>query len=228
MNPVTLITGASRGLGLETARILARRGTPLILVARGESALRRVQHELSKWTEVLAIPADVSQDAERVAALARQFGQVDVLINNASILGPTPMPALADYPWFELEKVLRVNVLAPLHLTQLLLPRLTVNLTSDAGVEAYPGWGGYGMSKAALEHQTRTLAAELGDRGHRFLLVDPSDMNTEMHRQAEPGADLSHLPGPELLAPSLVELLDRNDSAPFRRVRLEVSHVGAL
>jgi NAD(P)-dependent dehydrogenase (short-subunit alcohol dehydrogenase family) len=204
-----LITGASQGLGLETARLLKHHR--LVLVARTQSKLEAV------GLDAQLIAADVGQDAERIASLA---GPIDVLINNASALGP--MLPLKDYPWQELEAVLRTNVLAPLHLTQLLLPGLKtlVNITSDAGVNAYPTWGGYGLSKAALEHQTRTFAEE--NPGLRVLLVDPSDMNTEMHRQAEPGVDLSHLPGPERIAPSLVELLE--GPAGFLRTRLEAKH----
>lgn len=206
-----LITGASRGLGRETARALARLGHRLILVARGADL-----HELASELGATAIQADVGQDAERIAELA---GPVDVLINNASDLGPSPQPALRDLDWRDLEQVLRTNVLAPLHLTQLLVNGLTtlVNITSDAGFEAYPGWGAYGMSKAALEHQSRTWAAEHPEL--RVLLVDPSDMDTDMHRRAEPGVDLSHLPGPELIAPALVELLNTAGNG-FTRTRL--------
>jgi len=194
-----LLTGASRGLGRATARLLAQQGHRLVLVARGADL-----HDLAAELGATAIQADVGQEAERIAAAA---GPIDILINNASALGPSPMPALRDLAWQDLESILRTNVLAPLHLTQLLVAGLTtlVNITSDAGFNAYPGWGGYGMSKAALEHQSRTWAAEHPEL--RVLLVDPSDMFTEMHQLAEPGVDLSHLPGPELVAPALVELL---------------------
>lgn len=201
-----LITGASQGLGRETARLLAPHHN-LILVARHEVPLEGTRF----------VVGDVGQDAERIA---RQAGPVDVLINNASALGP--MLPLKDYPWQALEQVLRTNVLAPLHLTQLLLPGLKtlVNISSDAGVNAYPTWGGYGLSKAALEHQTRTWAEE--NPHLRVLLIDPSDMNTAMHREAEPGVDLSHLPGPERIAPALVELLE--GPSGFLRTRLEAVH----
>ena len=202
---VALITGASRGLGREIARAYAERGAKLVLAARGREALATVAAELSALTEVEAVAVDVSEDAERlVEAAIRRFGRVDVLVNNASELGPSPLPPLEHYRWQDLHRVLRVNVLAPLHLTQLVLPGMRarsegviVNVSSDAGVEAYPGWGGYGASKAALEHLSRTLAAELEGTGIRVYVVDPGDMNTEMHRLAEPGADLSDLPGPE-------------------------------
>ncbi len=221
---VALITGASRGLGREIARLFARKGARLVLVARGDVALREAAEELSHATEVLALAADVGEEAERIAreALAR-FGRVDVLLNNASEIGPSPLPPLEAYPWDALLRVLRINAVAPLHLTQLLLPQMKarregviINVTSDAGVVAYPGWGGYGASKAALEHLTRVLAAELEGSGVRVYVVDPGDMNTEMHRQAEPGVDLSHLPGPAVPAPAFVHLVEE-ETAPFGR-----------
>jgi NAD(P)-dependent dehydrogenase (short-subunit alcohol dehydrogenase family) len=221
---VALVTGASKGLGREIARAYAGRGARLVLVARGEEALRAVEAELAATTEVLAVAADVSEEAERIVEGAiRRFGRVDVLVNNASELGPSPMPALEAYRWQDLERVLRVNVLAPLHLTQLVLPGMrarregvVINVTSDAGVEAYAGWGGYGASKAALEHLSRTLAAELEGTGIRVYAVDPGDMNTEMHRLAEPGVDLSGLPGPEVAAPRFVSLVEQ-ETAPSGR-----------
>lgn len=218
-----LITGASSGLGLALADLLAQRGARLVIAARGEAALRTAEARLSKRAEVLAVAADVSEDAERIVAesLAR-FGRIDVLINNASELGPSPMPALADLDWEAFERILRVNAIAPLHLIQLLLPQMRergegtiVNISSDAGVNAYPGWGGYGASKAALEHLSRTLIAELEDSGVRVLTVDPGDMNTTMHQLAEPGVDLSDLPKPELVAPAIISFLE-NDAAAGR------------
>lgn len=222
---VTLITGASRGLGREIARTFAGRGAKLVLVARGGEDLTTAARALEAVTEVEAVAADVSEDAERVVEAAiRRFGRIDVLVNNASELGPSPMPALEHYAWRDLERVLRVNVLAPLHLTQLVLPGMRarregviINVTSDAGVEAYPGWGGYGASKAALEHVSRTLGAELDGTGIRVYVVDPGDMNTEMHRLAEPGVDLSDLPGPEVPAPAFAWLVE-HEAAPFARV----------
>jgi NAD(P)-dependent dehydrogenase (short-subunit alcohol dehydrogenase family) len=225
---VAIITGASRGLGLEVARALAERGMRLVLVARHSEPLRAAATETGRHTEVEAIEADVAVDAERIIEAAiRRFGRVDVLVNNASELGPSPMPALGDYDWRELERVLRVNVLAPLHLLQLVLPGMRarrhgviINVTSDAGVEAYPGWGGYGASKAALEHVSRTLAAELEGTEVRVYVVDPGDMDTEMHRLAEPGVDLSHLPKPSASAPAFVRLIER-ETAPFARVQAQ-------
>jgi NAD(P)-dependent dehydrogenase (short-subunit alcohol dehydrogenase family) len=211
-----IITGASRGLGLEIAKAYAARGARLVIAARGKDALSAAEVELSKQTDVVALATDVSQDAERlVQAGIDRFGRIDVLVNNASELGPSPMPALDAYPWEELERVYRVNVLAPLHLTQLVLPGMKargegviINVSSDAGVEAYPGWGGYGSSKAALEHISRTLAVELVDTGIHVYAVDPGDMNTEMHRLAEPGVDLSDLPDPAASAPAFVSLVE--------------------
>lgn len=231
---VALITGASRGLGLEIARAYAERGAKLVLAARGAEALEAARHELAAKTEVVAIALDVSEDAEKlVAAGVERFGRIDVLVNNASELGPSPMPELADYDWRDLERVLRVNVLAPLHLAQLVIPGMRhrgggviINVSSDAGVEAYPGWGGYGASKAALEHVSRTLAAELEGTGVRVYAVDPGDMNTERHRLAEPGVDLSGLPGPEISAPAFVRLVER-ETAPFARVKAQEIAAGA-
>lgn len=225
---VALVTGASRGLGLEVARAYARRGARLVIVARGRDELEGRGRELRRETEVLALAADVSHNAERVvdAAIGR-FGRIDILVNNASELGPSPMPPLQDFAWQDLERVYRVNVLAPLHLTQLVLPGmrsrgrgLIINVSSDAGVEAYPGWGGYGSSKAALEHLSRTLGAELDGTGIRVCVVDPGDMNTEMHRLAEPGVDLSGLPDPEVAAPAFVRLAEE-DELQFKRVQAQ-------
>jgi NAD(P)-dependent dehydrogenase (short-subunit alcohol dehydrogenase family) len=223
---VALITGASRGLGLEIARAYAARGAKLVIAARGAEALEAEAEELRVRTEVVALALDVSEEAERlVDAGLDRFGRIDVLVNNASELGPSPMPALENFQWEDLQRVLRVNVLAPLHLTQLVLPGMRargegviINVSSDAGVEAYPGWGGYGASKAALEHMSRTLAAELEGTGVRVYDVDPGDMNTELHSLAEPGVDLSGLPGPEVSAPAFVHLVER-ETAPFARVR---------
>jgi len=203
-NDVICITGASKGLGLALARLFAGRGNPLIINARGEE-LQDVERELSKQTEVVAVSGDVSEIAEEIAAegLAR-FGRVDILINNASELGPSPMPLLTEHAWQSLERIFRVNVIAPIHLIQLLRPKTIINITSDAAVNAYPHWGGYGASKAALEHASRILAKEL-DGTARVLIIDPGDMNTEMHRLAEPGVDLSHLPSPEAVAPTILE-----------------------
>lgn len=222
---IALITGASRGLGLEIARAYAHRGLHLILTARGAEALNTATSELQQITDIVAIAGDVADPAhvERlVSAGLERFGQIDVLINNASELGPSPMPELQQLPVRAFEDILRVNVVGPLELIQRVLPGmrqrgsgLIVNVTSDAGVEAYPTWGGYGASKAALEHLSRVLAAEIEGSGVRVFVVDPGDMDTAMHRAAEPGIDLSHLAKPQQVAPVFVRLLD--ESMPFER-----------
>jgi NAD(P)-dependent dehydrogenase (short-subunit alcohol dehydrogenase family) len=152
----------------------------------------------------------------------KRFGRIDVLVNNASELGPSPMPNLEHLPIHAFVDVLKVNLVGPLQLTQLVLPGmrargsgLILNVTSDAGVQAYATWGGYGASKAALEHLSRVLAAELEGSGVRVFVVDPGDMNTDMHRAAEPGVDLSHLPTPDAVAPAFLSLLD--EPAAFAR-----------
>jgi len=227
-----LVTGASRGLGFEIASILARRGARLVITARQAPALEKAAAALRKHTDVVALAADVSQSAEEIVAqgMAR-FGRIDALINNASELGPSPMPALDSLSWEALERILRVNAVAPLHLIQLVLPGMRkqrqgtiVNITSDAGVNAYPGWGGYGASKAALEHLSRTLALELEGSGVRVLVVDPGDMNTAMHALAEPGVDLSNLPHPRQVAPAIVELLENETLGALRYQAQELTH----
>jgi NAD(P)-dependent dehydrogenase (short-subunit alcohol dehydrogenase family) len=219
---VALITGASRGLGLEVARAYARRGLRLILTARGAGPLEQAADELGTTTDVVSVAGDVADPvhAERlVRAGLDRFGRIDILVNNASELGPSPMLELEKLSIQAFEDVLRVNVLGPLKLSQLVLPGmrargsgLIVNVTSDAGVQAFPTWGGYGASKAALEHLSRVLAAELEGSGVRVFVVDPGDMDTAMHRAAEPGVDLSHLPKPGSMAPAFVRLLEEEAS----------------
>ena len=207
-----LITGASRGLGLALARALAEEGWTLIIDARGEDALERARAELSERTRVVAIPGDVS-DPEHRAALAdavRKVGGLDALVNNASILGPSPQPALLDYPLDVLEEVYRANTLSPLALVQVLRNELkqdarVINVTSDAAVEPYEGWGGYGSSKAALEQLSNILAAE--NPNLRIYRVDPGDMRTRMHQEAFPDEDISDRPLPEESVPGFLELI---------------------
>ena len=209
--PIAIITGASRGLGLALARALARRGWALIIDARGTAELERVARELGSITEVVAIPGDVADDWHRGALVEAAGDGIDLLVNNASVLGPSPQPALAQYPLDELERVYRVNVLAPVALAQLAVPRLPdggciINVTSDAAVEAYDGWGGYGSSKAALEQVSAILAAE--QPALRVYAVDPGDMRTRMHQEAFPGEDISDRPPPEDSVPGLLALIE--------------------
>jgi NAD(P)-dependent dehydrogenase (short-subunit alcohol dehydrogenase family) len=235
-NSVAMITGASRGLGLEVARVYAERGAQLVIAARHPGPLAQAASELREKTEVVSVAVDVSQDAERLVDEAlERFGRIDVLVNNASELGPSPMPALESLSWQDMERILRVNVTAPLHLTQLVLPQMRargygviINVTSDAGVEAYAGWGGYGASKAALEHMSHVLAEEVAGAGIRVYVVDPGDMNTEMHRLAEPGVDLSGLPGPEVAAPAFVRLVEEETAAFGRFKAQEMGSLAAV
>ena len=210
---VALITGASRGLGLALARRLADQGWSLVIDARGPDALARARAELSARTNVVAIDGDVAGANHRTLLVeaARQLGGLDLLVNNASILGPSPQPRLAEYPLDDLRAVYEINVVAPVALTQLALPLLresggiVVNITSDAGVEGYEGWGGYGSSKAALEQVCRVLAAE--EPALSVYWLDPGDMNTQMHQEAFPGEDISDRPPPEDSVPGILELL---------------------
>ncbi|MFL5831876.1 MAG: SDR family oxidoreductase [Solirubrobacteraceae bacterium] len=209
--PLAIITGASRGLGLALARALAERHWALVIDARGARDLERVARELGSLTEVAALPGDVADPAHRRALVHAAGDTIDLLVNNASVLGPSPQPALADYPLDRLSRVYAVNVLAPLALAQLALPRMPegariINVTSDAAVEPYEGWGGYGSSKAALEQVSAILAAE--QPSLRVYTVDPGDMRTRMHQEAFPGEDISDRPPPEESVPGLLALIE--------------------
>jgi NAD(P)-dependent dehydrogenase (short-subunit alcohol dehydrogenase family) len=226
--PTAIITGASRGLGLALARSLAERGWNLILDARGDDALKEAAEALAATTEVVAIAGDVADEVHRgqLVEAARALGGPDLLVNNASLLGPSPQPKLADYPLDTFRQVYEVNVTAPLALIQQALPLLAqspqggiINVTSDAGVEGYEGWGGYGSSKAALEQLSKVLAAEHPEL--KVWWVDPGDMNTVMHQEAYPGEDISDRPPPEESVPGILRLID--EDAPSGRYQARPS-----
>lgn len=220
---VAIITGASRGLGFALAGGLARAGWRLVVDARDADTLATAVASMPDDAAV-GIRGDVTDPAHRadLVAAADALGGADLLVNNAGILGPSPQPALAGYPLPALREVYEVNVIAPLALTQLFLPGLRArggaiaNITSDAAVEPYPGWGGYGSAKAAIEQVSRVLAAETPDV--RVWAVDPGDLRTRMHQEAFPGEDISDRPLPETVVPAFLRLLaDRPESG---RVRL--------
>jgi NAD(P)-dependent dehydrogenase (short-subunit alcohol dehydrogenase family) len=212
LTKTALITGASRGLGLALARRLAGDGWTLIIDARAARDLEAARAELAELTHVVAIPGDVRNEEHRraLADAARDASGLDALVNNASILGPSPQPELLDYPLDVLEEVYRANVVAPLALIQAVRQDLKpeariINVTSDAAVEPYESWGGYGSSKAALEQLSNILAAE--NPALRVYWVDPGDMRTRMHQEAFPDEDISDRPLPEESVPGLIELL---------------------
>jgi NAD(P)-dependent dehydrogenase (short-subunit alcohol dehydrogenase family) len=206
-----IVTGASRGLGLALASELARRGRRLVIDARGEDELEIARARLDALSEVVALPGDIATEAHRRALVAAAGPEIELLVNNAGGLGPSPLPPLERYPLAELEELYHVNVLAPLRLFQLARPLLTeraviINVTSDAAVEAYEGWGGYGSSKAALEQLTRVVGAEHPTL--RVYAVDPGDMRTRMHQDAFPGEDISDRPPPDASVPGLIALIE--------------------
>jgi NAD(P)-dependent dehydrogenase (short-subunit alcohol dehydrogenase family) len=216
-NRVAIVTGASRGLGEVITRVLAEQGHDLVIGARDEAALNRVRDQLSKSNRsVVALAGDVTDAAARLRWInaARDLGGLNVLVNNASELGGIGPLATFDVQRFG--RVFPVNTGAPIALIQLALPLLVarrgliVNITSDAAHGAYPGWGPYGASKAALELLTRTLAVELRDQGVSAVLVDPGDMRTKMHQEAFPSEDISDRPLPEVTAPFWRWLFDQD------------------
>ena len=224
-----LVTGASRGLGLELARALADRGWRLVIDARGPVELESARAELAATTDVVAIAGDVADPAHRARLADAAGDELGLLVNNASTLGSSPLPALAVYDLDVLAGVFAVNAIAPLALVQLVLVRLPagaaiVNVTSDAAVEGYEGWGGYGASKAALEQLSKVLAAERPDL--RVYAVDPGDMNTRMHEEAFPGEDISDRPPPRDSVPGLLALLE-GDLPSGRYRATELVEVGA-
>jgi NAD(P)-dependent dehydrogenase (short-subunit alcohol dehydrogenase family) len=225
---IALVTGASRGLGRALAAGLAREGYDLILDARNAGDLDAVAGDLQDLGgAVTAIAGDVTDPAHRAALLnaAQTAGRLDLLVNNAGTLGASPLPALADYPVSELRTAFEVNVIAPVALTQLLLPLLrasggaVLNITSDAAVEAYAGWGGYGAAKAALEQASNVLAAE--ELAVRVWWADPGDLRTDMHQRAFPGEDISDRPRPETVVPAFTRLVaERLPSGRYRAAHL--------
>ena len=202
-----IVTGASRGLGLALTRALAERGWELVVDGRDAAALRAAVADLPG---VVAVPGDVADPEHRSQLLEAAGDSLDLLVNNASSLGPTPLPPLSIYPLDELRRLYEVNVVGPLALAQLVLPRLRaggriVNITSDAAVEPYETWGGYGSSKAALAQLTAILGAE--QPALRVYAVDPGDMRTQMQQDAFPGEDISDRPPPEESVPGLLALI---------------------
>jgi NAD(P)-dependent dehydrogenase (short-subunit alcohol dehydrogenase family) len=208
-NKTAVVTGASRGLGLALTRELAARGWHVVADARDAD---RLADALGDLPNVTRIPGDVADPGHRQRIAEAALDGVDLLVNNASVLGPSPQPRLADYPLTELEHVYAVNTVAPLALIQALLPALRrshgriIDISSDAAVEPYDGWGGYGSSKAALDQLTAILAAEEPDV--RIYSCDPGDMNTDLHQQAFPGEDISDRPAPETVVPALLRLVE--------------------
>jgi NAD(P)-dependent dehydrogenase (short-subunit alcohol dehydrogenase family) len=231
-----LVTGASRGLGRALAAGLAREGFDLIIDARDAVALDAAAGALRAAgppaqrpgsTVVTAVPGDVTDPAHRAALLtaATAAGRLDLLVNNAGTLGASPLPALADYPPDELRAAFEANVIAPIALTQLVLPLLrasggaVLNITSDAAVEAYTGWGGYGAAKAALEQASNVLAAE--EPTLRVWWADPGDLRTDMHQLAFPGEDISDRPEPSSVVPAFLRLVtQRLPSGRYRAAHL--------
>jgi NAD(P)-dependent dehydrogenase (short-subunit alcohol dehydrogenase family) len=222
-----LVTGASRGLGRALASGLAAAGYALVIDARDERSLRLAADGIRAGVpgaEVTALPGDVTDPAHR-AVLRAAAGEIDLLVNNAGTLGAAPLPALADYPVEELRAAFEANVIAPIALTQLFLPALrergggVLNVTSDAAIEPYAGWGGYGAAKAAIEQASNVLAAE--ESAIRVWWVDPGDLRTDMHQAAFPGEDISDRPLPESVAPALVRLVaERLPSGRYRAAEL--------
>lgn len=209
---VAVVTGASRGLGRALSHSLVAAGWSVVVDARSADDLVAATSHLSGPGQVLPVPGDVidPQHRQRLVEAAAGLGPVRLIVNNASYLGPSPQPNLRDYPLDVLRHVYEVNTVAPLALIQVFLPVMVeaggviINITSDAGVEGYEGWGGYGSSKAALEHLSRVLAAE---QPHlKIYWVDPGDMNTQMQQEAFPGEDVSDRPPPEESVPGLLEL----------------------
>ena len=219
--PTAIVTGASRGLGLALTSSLSQRGWRIVVDARDGAALERATGALPGVTW---LAGDVRDAAHRAALVEAAGERIDALVNNAGTLGPSPRPPLADFPLDELAALLDANVVAPLALVQLALPRLApgaavVDVTSDAAREPYDGWGGYGSAKAALDQLTAILAAEQPTL--HVYAFDPGDMRTVMHQEAFPGEDISDRPLPEESVPALLELIDgRHPSGRYTAAEL--------
>lgn len=228
---VAIVTGASKGLGKAISRQLLLHGLSVIADGRDPKRLEETRRELAPLGHLVAIPGDVTdpEHAHALVTAAERIGRLDLLVNNASTLGETPLPRIdrLSQPVFEL--LFRTNVFAPIHLMQhsLRLMRQSgeiatvVNVSSDAAVQAYPGWGGYGATKAALEHISRVLAAEIEGSSIRVLVVDPTDMDTDMHRDAVPDADRTALANSDDVAAALLDAI-ASMRKPFERVTLGV------
>lgn len=232
-SPVAVVTGASRGLGLALTRGLVAAGWHVVVDGRDADALHRALDDLRP--SVTIVPGDVTDAAHRaeLAALASTAtgGGIGLVVNNAGGLGPSPLPALADVDLDDLTALFRSNVVAALGVVQAVLPRLAagaaiVNVTSDAAIEAYPGWGPYGMTKAALDHLGAVLAVERPDL--RVLTVDPGDMRTRMHQDAFPGEDISDRPTPESSVPGILALIDSDVPSGRYRARADAAASGEV
>jgi NAD(P)-dependent dehydrogenase (short-subunit alcohol dehydrogenase family) len=221
-NRVAIVTGGSRGLGHALAGGLARDGWQVVIDGRDAAALAEARWDLPD--DVVSVPGDITDPAHRSALVvtAAELGPVELVVHNAGVLGPSPLPTLRTFPLDELRQLLEVTVLAPLALTQLTLPFLrsrggaVVAISSDAAVEAYPGWGGYGAAKAALDQAARVLAVE--EPAVRVWSVDPGDLRTRMHQDAFPGEDISDRPLPETVVPAFLRLIEERPASG--RIRL--------
>jgi NAD(P)-dependent dehydrogenase (short-subunit alcohol dehydrogenase family) len=225
---VAVVTGASKGLGKALSGALARRGATVVMVARGGDELERAAEEVRRsGGKAIALAFDVAdkEAVHRIAHLAAELGgEVDILVHNASTLGPVPMPLLFDLACEDLQTVIDVNLVGPFRLTKAIAGPMALRgagtvvfVSSDAAVSAYPGWGAYGVTKAAADHLARSFAAELVEHGVRVFAVDPGEMDTEMHRAAIPDADPTTLARPERVAEIVARMIESPADAPSGR-----------
>jgi len=233
---IAIVTGAGQGFGLALTTALTARGTTVVACARGAARLRAAAGALPHPEQVVIVPGDVTDPAHQAELItaAQHLGGLDLLVHNAGELGPSPLPALENYPLDALRAVLETTVLAPLALTQLALPLLrvaatptVVTLSSDAAVEAYPGWGGYGAAKAALDHLAAVLAVE-EPAPLRVYAIGPGDMRTAMYQRAFPGEDISDRPDPATAVPALLRLVDERPPNGRYRASELLAAVGSL